>query len=133
MSIYFVVFGVLARYIFLAFPAGVVLWLLPTVWVGIDWIRGILFTGLPWMDLGYGLWEKIHVIQIADLFGHHGVTWMIVFINSFLAIFLTKRQTLANAFFLVLSFVLVLGSGAVYSKQRIAEITSALSAYNIKK
>jgi len=133
MSIYFVVFGVLARYIFLAFPAGVVLWLLPTLWVGLDWIRGILFTGLPWMDLGYGLWGRINIIQIADLFGHHGVTWMIVFVNSFLVIFLTKKQTLVNTFFLVLSFILVFGSGAVYSKQRIVEITNTLSAYNIKK
>jgi len=133
MSIYFLIFGILARYISLALPAGAVLWMLPTLWVGIDWIRGILFTGFPWMDLGYGLWEKTGFIQIADLFGHHGVTWMIVFTNSLLAILLTKKQTLTANFFLISSLILVFGSGAIYSKQRITEITHALSGQNIKK
>ncbi len=133
LSIYFLIFGVLARYIFMAFPAGIVLWLLPTLWVGIDWLRGILFTGFPWMDLGYGLWEKTDLIQIADLLGHHGVTWMIVFTNSLLAILLVQKQTVAAVFFLISSFVLVFGSGVIYSQQRVAGITHILSGQNIKK
>jgi len=133
MSVYFALFGLLARYIFLALPVGAVLWLLPTLWVGIDWIRGILFTGLPWMDLGYGLWEQTGFIQIADLFGHHGVTWLIVFINTLLAILLTKRQSIKTVCFLTMSFVLVFASSTVYSKWRTAEISLALSDHSIKK
>lgn len=130
MSIYFVIFGVLARFIFLALPAGAVLWLLPTLWVGIDWLRGILFSGFPWMDLGYGLWEKPDLIQIADLVGHHGVTWVIVFVNSLVVVLLIKKQTFTTVFFIVISFVLVVGSIIFYSKQRTAEISIALSDRN---
>ena len=133
MSIYLLIFSVLARYIFLSFPAGVVLWLLPTLWVGIDWLRGILFTGFPWMDLGYGLWEKTDLIQIADLLGHHGVTWAIVFTNSFLTILLTQKQRVTSALILASSFVLVFGSSALYSKLRITEISTIISDHNIKR
>ena len=133
MSIYCIVFGVLARYIFLTLPAGAVLWLLPTLWVGIDWLRGVFFSGFPWMDLGYGLWEKTDFIQIADLFGHHGVTWMIVFVNSLIVLLLTKKQTVTTIFSLTLSFVLVVGSGVFYSKQRTAEISIALSDQDLNK
>jgi apolipoprotein N-acyltransferase len=133
MSIYLLIFSILARYVFLAFPAGVVLWLLPTLWVGIDWLRGILFSGFPWMDLGYGLWEKTDLIQIADLFGHHGVTWTIVFTNVFLTILLSQKQRVTSVFILVTSLVLVFGSSALYSKLRIAEISTIISDHNIKR
>ncbi len=133
MSSYFFIFAVFAGYIFSAFPAGVVLWLLPILWVGLDWARGVLFTGLPWMDLGYGLFERTTLIQIADLVGHHGVTWMIVFTNTFLVILLTGKKTVVTIILLILSFGLVFGSGVIYSKQRIEEIANAFSGQNIKK
>ncbi len=132
LSSYYFIFGVLAGYGLSFFPGAIAVWLLPTLWVGLDWVRGILFTGMPWMDLGYGLWEKTDLIQIADLFGHHGVTWVIVFTNCLLAILLTKKQTVSSAMFLLLSFLLVFGSGAIYSRERSSELSRTLSDNNVK-
>jgi len=129
---YFFVFAVAARAIFSVFPVAVVLWLLPTLWVGLDWLRGILFTGMPWMDLGYGLWQQTDLIQLADLFGHHGVTWVIVFTNCLVMILLTKKQTFATAVVLLLSSLLIYGGGAVYSRVRTGELNRVLSDANLK-
>lgn len=132
LSSYYLIFGVLTGYVLSFFPGAIAVWLLPTLWVGLDWVRGILFTGMPWMDLGYGLWEKTDLIQIADLFGHHGVTWVIVFTNCLLAILLTKKQTVSSAIFLLLSFLLVFGSGVIYSRERTRELLQSLSDKNVK-
>ncbi len=83
MSLYFALFALLARFILLAFPAAVSLWLLPALWVGIDWFRGLSFYRFS-LD-GSGLCTSIRYpfcIQIADLAGHHGVTFLVVLVNT---------------------------------------------------
>ncbi|WP_457575521.1 apolipoprotein N-acyltransferase [Desulfomarina sp.] len=86
MALYFVLFAVSARIVMTAFSPLVALWFLPTLWVGFDWLKGVAFTGIPWMDLGYGLWSAPLFIQSADIFGHHGITWLILFINCLVAL-----------------------------------------------
>lgn len=132
LSAYFSVFGVLSREFFSSFPSGVVLFLVPTLWVGIDWLRGFLFTGMPWMDLGYGLWEKTYLVQIADLVGHHGLTWLIVFANCLLVVLLLKEQTVLSVIFLLLSVVCIFGTGVFYSNSRIDKIGDVLLSEQTK-
>jgi apolipoprotein N-acyltransferase len=62
----------------------VALFMAPFLWVGLDWLRGILFSGFPWMDLGYGLASVPLLIQGADLGGHHLITFCLVLVNVLL-------------------------------------------------
>ncbi len=59
-------------------------WSAPVVWVGLDFIRGLLFSGFPWQDIGYSQYHYPWVIQVADIAGHHGVSFLIVLVNAFL-------------------------------------------------
>jgi apolipoprotein N-acyltransferase len=63
-----------------AMPPAVLL-MAPALWVGLDWLRAVLFTGFPWMDLGYGLYSVPLLLQAADLGGHHLLTFCLVLIN----------------------------------------------------
>lgn len=54
----------------------------PFLWVGLDWLRSILFSGFPWMDLGYGLYSQPVLLQLADLGGHHLITFVLIMING---------------------------------------------------
>ena len=128
MSLYFVLFALLARSLLLSFPAAVCLWLLPALWVGLDWFRGIFLTGMPWMDLGYALFEVPHLIQIADLVGHHGVTFLVIFVNTCLMLLFTKKHTFSGYLFIFVSALCLLGSVAMYSKVRFEEVQQAMSA-----
>ncbi|WPD25016.1 MAG: apolipoprotein N-acyltransferase [Candidatus Electrothrix scaldis] len=56
----------------------------PILWTGLDFLRGTLFTGLPWMDLGYALYQQPLLIQAADLGGHHLITFSVVMVNALL-------------------------------------------------
>ena len=127
MSLYFGLFAVLSRYVLLSFPAAVALWLLPALWVGLDWGRGVFLTGFPWMDLGYALYKVPHLIQLADITGHHGITFLVVFINTCLLL-LTKKQRFSDyLLILVPALCLLLGTGT-YSIYRYKDVKQDLTA-----
>ena len=60
--------------------------LAPTLWVGLDYLRAGLFSGFPWLDLGYTQFRSNPILQTADLFGHHTVTFLLVMVNGLLAL-----------------------------------------------
>ncbi len=57
------------------------LWLVaPIVWTGLDWFRARIFTGFLMGSLAHTQAEQTLVIQIADLAGEYGVTFLIVLV-----------------------------------------------------
>ena len=127
MSLYFALFALLARYILQVFPAALSLWMLPALWVGIDWLREVLLTGFPWMDLGYALYEVPHLIQIADLVGHHGVTFLVVFLNTWLMLILSKKHSVPGSLLILVPAVCLIGGVGMYSKNRFEEVQQTMS------
>jgi len=67
---------------------------MPPLWVALEYVRTYIFTGFPWALLGHSQYLRLHLIQIADLFGVYGVSFLIALSNAviFLAIaFFTSR------------------------------------------
>ena len=52
--------------------------LAPFIWVSTEWVRGTLFSGFPWVLLGYSQSGVPAVIQTASLVSVHGVSALIV-------------------------------------------------------
>ncbi len=50
----------------------------PSVWVGIEWIRGWFLSGFPWMSLGYGQIDS-PLAGFAAVFGVYGVSLAVMF------------------------------------------------------
>ena len=67
-------------------------WAAPFFWVGLEYLRGVLMTGFPWMDLGYGLSGQPRLIQAADLGGHHLISFSLVLCNSLLVGMIDRRR-----------------------------------------
>ena len=87
MGLYTALFAGLLSYFLAGKNAGGrvsvrILFAAPVLWVGLDWLRGVLFSGFPWMDLGYGLAFQPIFLQIADLGGHHLITFALVLTNG---------------------------------------------------
>lgn len=57
----------------------------PCVWVTLEFLRGHVLSGLPWMLLGYSQYRWLPVIQIADITSVYGVSFLIVLVNAALA------------------------------------------------
>ena len=58
----------------------------PAVWVAVEMLRSVLFTGFPWELLGYSQYDHLWVLQWADLFGVYGLSSLIVMVNSVVAL-----------------------------------------------
>lgn len=57
----------------------------PVVWIGLEWIRAWMFTGMPLATLGHALAPFPLLIQTADLFGAYAVSLLIVAANCAVA------------------------------------------------
>ena len=53
----------------------------PVAWVGLECIRNYLFTGISVLMLGHHVVKVPHLIQIADIFGTYGVSFLVAMIN----------------------------------------------------
>jgi apolipoprotein N-acyltransferase len=62
------------------------LWLAaPLVWTGLEWVRARLLTGFLMASLAHTQVRHTAVIQIADVFGEYGVTFLIMLVAGCLA------------------------------------------------
>lgn len=50
-------------------------------WVGLEWVRGVLFSGFGWNNLGVALHDNIALIQICDITGVGGLSFLLVMSN----------------------------------------------------
>src|SRR3990172_3721455 len=55
--------------------------LAPSIWVSLEFLRGHLLTGFPWVLLGYSQYRMLPVIQISDVTGVYAVSFLIVMVN----------------------------------------------------
>ncbi len=58
------------------------IWTLPAVWVACEFLRGWVMTGFPWLYLAHAFSKHIAFIQICDLVGAYGVTFLAVMVNA---------------------------------------------------
>ncbi len=54
----------------------------PCLWVALEYGRGHLLTGFPWALLGYSQYRNLPVIQVSDITGVYGVSFIIVLVNA---------------------------------------------------
>ncbi len=56
--------------------------ILPSAWVALEFLRGHLFTGFPWVLVGYTQAGYLPLIQVADTTGVWGVSFAVVVVNT---------------------------------------------------
>jgi apolipoprotein N-acyltransferase len=73
LGLYYGIAGFVMRKWLSRNPALTCLCAFPAVWTAVEYLRGILFTGFPWLSLGYTQTNS-PLASIAGLFGIYGVT-----------------------------------------------------------
>lgn len=59
--------------------------IVPLVWTGGEMLRAVVISGFPWFFLGHSLHGVLSLIQISDLVGAYGVTFVVAAFNGMLA------------------------------------------------
>jgi apolipoprotein N-acyltransferase len=60
-------------------------WMAPAIWVGTEYLRGLVFTGFPWCLLGYALADYTNLAQLASWTGVYGLSFVALAVNAGLA------------------------------------------------
>ncbi|MDD5450084.1 MAG: apolipoprotein N-acyltransferase [Candidatus Omnitrophica bacterium] len=86
LSLYFGFFGLFFKLWTVdcaCLPARQGLWtiVIPAAWVFLEYLRSTLFTGFPWALLGYSQYLNLPMIQIADITGVWGVSFLVMMVN----------------------------------------------------
>jgi apolipoprotein N-acyltransferase len=68
------------------------LWFAPSLWTALELGQTYIISGFPWELLGYGLYRSPPLLQVADLTGVYGISFLVVLINTALYLFLFPPQ-----------------------------------------
>ncbi|MFH2134578.1 MAG: apolipoprotein N-acyltransferase [Pseudomonadota bacterium] len=68
-----------------------VLLLMPALWVMAEWLRGLMFTGFPWLVFGYSQVPGSPLLGYAPLFGVYGVS-LAVAVSAGLLLFVSQAR-----------------------------------------
>jgi len=65
------------------------------IWVALEYARSYIMTGLPWCLLGYSQYSRLPLIQISDIAGVYGISFVIVLVNfviyNVVSLMITKK------------------------------------------
>jgi len=96
----------------------------PLLWTILEYGKSHLLTGFPWENLAHSLHGQLSFIQIADITGIYGITFLIVFINCLLFGLMTFKGRKAILSELLVG-VILLGATLGYGFYRISDIEKA--------
>jgi apolipoprotein N-acyltransferase len=69
------------------------LFIAPVIWTVLEFLRSYALTGFPWASIGYSQYRFLHIIQIADVTGIYGISFLVLAVNGALAdIFLLRKR-----------------------------------------
>lgn len=89
----------------------------PSLWIIVDYLKECLPFMIPWASIGYGLlpWETL--VQIADIGGLYGLSFLVVLINSML-VYLMEQKSKTG----LLIILMALGVPFIYGTIRVQQI-----------
>ncbi len=121
LALYFAFFGMIVVY-FQRLTLIRRIFVLAATWAVLEFIRAHLFSGFSWVMLGHSQYKNLWLIQIADITGVYGVSFLVMLVNllifeilrncrsfrdCFAALAMTCKASITVA--IILSVVLVYG------------------------
>lgn len=100
----------------------------PLLWTCLEYLKSQVLSGFPWENLGYSQYLNLPLIQVSDITGVYGISFIIVFVNAVLYDLLTyaghrsdddEKTLLYGKVFSAVMLVLAL---YIYGNHRISEI-----------
>ncbi len=92
LALYFGLFGLIVSSYLLPTTYYLLLFV-PSIWVLLEYLRTHLFTGFGWALLGYSQYLNLPIIQIADITGVWGVSFLVMMVNVAIYSFIVHRSS----------------------------------------
>ncbi len=100
----------------------VLVFMMGSLWVGLELIRTHFLTGFPWCLLGYTQFRNLFLIQVADLVGVYGISFMIVLANGLIyrLVFHRHASERRGLVLEIMGLLLVVAFSLIYGQHRLA-------------
>lgn len=113
----------------------------PVAWTALEYVRAFILSGFPWEPVGCSQYRILPLIQMADLTGVYGISFLVVLFNSLLAwaIYrLLKKEAFpaaetVGAFLLLVLFLVMAVSAWFYGTWRLKEVSGAMADAPLKR
>jgi len=66
-------------------------------WVGLEYVRAKFLTGFPWCLLGYTQYHHLNLIQLSDITGVYGLSFLILCVNGVIYHLIIRSRKTAKA------------------------------------
>ncbi|MHB1695087.1 MAG: apolipoprotein N-acyltransferase [bacterium] len=116
LSLYFALFAGFSRILLNNYKILNII-LIPSCWVFFEFLKSNLLTGFPWENLGASQYLNLPFIQVSNIIGTLGLSFVIVLINYLLFHFIffknsiSKKQASLELIFVLSVFILVISYG----------------------
>lgn len=100
-----------ALFVYLRRQKSALLWLAPALWMLQEWVRGWIFTGFPWLALGYSQVPSSPLAGYAPLIGAYGVSYLVALLAALLTWSVTSRHNRRPLAWGIAGIVVLLVSG----------------------
>jgi apolipoprotein N-acyltransferase len=78
----------------------------PVLWVTLEFVRSYALTGFPWSSIGYSQYRFLTLVQIADITGIYGVSFLVLAVNGAFTDLLLIRKRLSHMPLFPLSYTM---------------------------
>jgi apolipoprotein N-acyltransferase len=93
---------------------------LPFFWTASEYTKSWFLTGFPWESLGYSQFLALPVIQIADITGVYGISFLLVLANGVIVVLLESiAQKKSVPYKLVMITAVLLAASLLYGRARL--------------
>ena len=109
---------------------------IPVLWVGLEYLRAFALTGVPWEFLGHSQFRYLGLIQISDLVGVYGLSFLIAFSNGIFLIVilgLSKQKQFdhvvnkSHLAALIIIFTIFMVMTLLYGQRRIQSVDQQIA------
>lgn len=90
LAAYLALYPLLFSYIIQRFQMQNV-WAIAAVWTATEYLRGVVFTGFPWLQFGYSLLDS-PFSGVAPIFGVEGLTFFVMLVSGYLVHLVKNSQ-----------------------------------------
>ncbi|MCR4322458.1 MAG: apolipoprotein N-acyltransferase, partial [Candidatus Brocadiaceae bacterium] len=98
-SAYFLGFVFCSRFIIFRLKLPLVV-VAPCIWTALEFIRSFLLSGFPWFFIGHTQYQYLQIIQVSDITGVYGVSFIIIMVNAGIAdliLYIVARRDAFNS------------------------------------
>lgn len=111
LSLFFALWGVIVSSIKFNKSGILKIIFISASWICFEYLRGVCLTGFPWSLLGYSQSQNLAIIQIADIFGPWGVSFLLIFVNVFLKEVIEKKIKIYHWIGLIILLIAICSYG----------------------